>query len=163
MSDTAEAPVSLVGLIDSLVDPVPPPPISMMPQTWGWAVLAGVIALAVAAAIWRAVARHRANAYRRAALAELANARTTANLATLLRRTALAAYPRVAVAGLAGTDWTDFLDRSAPGGFPSDAREDLRHAFCREPSAPSQHLRDATARWIKTHRKDLPETAESGA
>ncbi|WP_121061621.1 DUF4381 domain-containing protein [Chachezhania antarctica] len=157
---TAEAPENLVSLIDSLVDPVPPPPVSMMPQTWGWAVLAGLLVLLIAVLVWRAVARHRANAYRRAALAELAAVQTTAGLATLLRRTALAVYPRTQVAGLLGPDWTGFLDHTAPKAFETSAQEELRALYRDEAAVPSQQLREAAARWIETHRVDLAENPD---
>ncbi|MCB1402572.1 MAG: DUF4381 family protein, partial [Rhodobacteraceae bacterium] len=72
--DGAPAPTTLIDLLDRLVEPPEPAPMPMTPQTWGWAVLAAALALALAWIAWRAWRRWRANAYRRAALAELAAA-----------------------------------------------------------------------------------------
>lgn len=113
------APLNLIDLLDRLIEPPEPIPVSMMPQTWGWAAL-GLILLAactiVAILLWR---RYRANAYRRDALRELEGVRDDpAAIAAILRRTALAAYPRRDVAGLAGDDWLRFLDARVSGnGF----------------------------------------------
>lgn len=107
---------SLVELLDML-EPVPEPErVSMMPQTAGWLVLAFVV-LALGWLGLRALLSHRrANAYRRAALAELEQSgHDPALIAPILRRTALVAYPRAEVAGLHGSDWTNFLDRTATG------------------------------------------------
>ena len=94
-----DAPTSLIGLIDQLIEPPEPPPVAMTPRTWGWAVLAALLALALAWFGWRAWRRWRANAYRRAALAELAAAGDDpAKIAEIIRRTAIAAWPRERVA-----------------------------------------------------------------
>jgi hypothetical protein len=109
-------PVTLLDLLDRLIEAPEPPPVSMMPQTWGWAVLALILLIAgMVAAIymWR---RYRANAYRRYAVKELEAARQDpAAVAAILRRTALAAYPRRDVAGLTGDNWLRFLDAQVSG------------------------------------------------
>jgi hypothetical protein len=155
--DTAQ-PVTLVDLIDGLIEPIEPPPIPLMPQTWGWAALAMLV---VAGGVWlmlRWRARQRANAYRRAALADLAGADTAAQVARILRRTALAAYPRSAVAGLTGAAWLDFLARTGGAAFPAAAGDELRSAPYRaETAPPSDALRTAAARWIEGHDAALPE------
>ncbi|MER2507755.1 MAG: DUF4381 domain-containing protein, partial [Amaricoccus sp.] len=105
---------SLVSLLDQLRDITEPPPVSMMPTTWAWAILAALIAVTLAAAIVAFVRHRRATAWRRAALAELkrlAPALETgdpgalAALQTLLRRVALVTAPRPTVASLTGDDW----------------------------------------------------------
>ncbi|NVP56112.1 DUF4381 domain-containing protein [Mycoplana rhizolycopersici] len=110
----------LAATLRELADIALPPPVSMMPATWGWVALAALIALALAFALWR-WRRHRAqNRYRREALAELAaleaavgqaagRADALQRLPSLIKRTALAVWPRDAVAELAGQDWSDFL------------------------------------------------------
>ncbi|WP_226621272.1 DUF4381 domain-containing protein [Alloyangia pacifica] len=144
---------SLVGLINQLIDPVPPAPVSLMPQTWGWVALALLLAGLLLWGLWRWHRRHLANAYRRAALAELDRAGTTAELAAILRRAALAAFPRAEVASLTGADWTAFLSRTGRSRFPDTAGEELRRAPYRDPdAAPSPELRRAAERWLKTHR-----------
>jgi hypothetical protein len=92
-----------------------PPPVPWWPPPLGWRILAvGLAAVAVILAV-RAWARYRADAYRRAAGRELAGIAPEAGaaaMAELLKRTALAAYPRDAVASLTGTAWLEFLDRT---------------------------------------------------
>ncbi|WP_315901551.1 DUF4381 domain-containing protein [Salipiger bermudensis] len=141
-----------MSLIDQLIEPPPPSPVPLVPQTWGWAALALLLLALVLAGLWR-WHRHRvANGYRRAALAALAQAGSVAELATILRRAALAAYPRAEVASLTGGDWTAFLSRSGRGPFPEAAGEELRRAPYRAPgAAPSPELRDAAERWLRTH------------
>ena len=119
------APESLVSLLDQLQDIVEPPPISMAPATWGWTLLA-VLVVAILGLALRAWLRHRrATAYRRAALAELRSfapalsagePSALARLEVLLRRTALAAFPRAEVATLSGDAWSGFLERTG-GAF----------------------------------------------
>ncbi|MBE9635479.1 DUF4381 domain-containing protein [Salipiger mangrovisoli] len=144
---------TLITLVNQLIEPEAPPPVPLTPQTWGWAAL-GLILLALALwGLWRWYRYHAANAYRRAALAELAATDTTAALAAILRRAALAAYPRAEVASLTGNDWTAFLSRTGKGAFPEAAGEELRRAPYRDPqAAPSPALRHAALRWLKTHR-----------
>ena len=111
--------LNLPELID-LLEPVPEPaPISMAPQTIGWLWLGLALLIFCALLVWRFARHWRRNAYRRAALAELArSAPDASSLALLVRRTALAAYPRSAVASLYGDRWLRFLTRRmAAAGF----------------------------------------------
>jgi Ca-activated chloride channel family protein len=76
---------------------------------------------AVVIALWQFLRYRRANRYRREALAELKRmerggttpAELPTQLALLLRRTALAAFPREQVAPLVGSAWLSFLDRTS--------------------------------------------------
>ncbi len=145
----SDAPDTLVGMIDALVEPGAPEPVSLVPQTWGWAALALVL---LAGAVWvihRSAMRRRANAYRKAALAGLEAAQTAAEVSTILRRTALAAYPRAQVAGLIGADWVAFLARTGTGDV---APLELTSALYADPDHPaSPALRQAAIRWVQTH------------
>lgn len=145
------APVNLVELLDKLAEPPMPEPVSLAPQTAGWWVLGAVLLLSLAYGLWRLWLHWRADAYRRAALHRLRKAgQDPALIATILRRAALAAYPRREVAGLAGTDWVAFL--RATGSFPEAAGP----ALIRAPYAPVGEagvLRKAAERWIRTHRR----------
>ena len=150
MSGSA-APTSLVALIDRLADPPAPEPVSFAPQTAGWWILGVLLALALIWGLRRVWLRRRANAYRRAALVGLAQAGDDpAAIAAILRRAALAAFPRREVAGLIGSDWLDFL--STTGDFPQSAGPEL----IRAPYAPNdraQGLRAAAESWVRTHRR----------
>ncbi|HMQ95081.1 MAG TPA: DUF4381 domain-containing protein [Amaricoccus sp.] len=151
--DGAPAPTTLIDLLHELVEPAEPPPVTMTPQTWGWAVLAVLLALALAWLAWRAWRRWRANAYRRAALAELAAAGDDpVAIAGILRRTALAAWPRERVASLTGRDWLAFLDATGGGGFAGGPGAALAVAPYRDDAVPVPGLGEAAALWVRRHR-----------
>lgn len=150
MNDTPEF-LSLVDMINALVEPPAPEPVSYVPQTWGWAVLAGLILAGLVWALRRYAVHRRANAYRLAALAALDRAATTADVARILRQTALAAYPRQDVASLIGESWITFLSRTGPAPFP--AGQELTSGPYRAPKPPSPALRQAAADWIQRHER----------
>lgn len=151
---------SLVSLLDQIRDAAAPPPVPMTPATWAWAVLAGAVALAVAAGL-RLWLRHRSRtAYRRAALAELdalapglaaGDPRALAPLDRLIRRTALAAFPRAEVATLTGPAWIAFLD-DAGGAFAPFAEALAVGPYAPDPAAfDGPGLLAAARRWIVRH------------
>ncbi len=112
--------LNLPELIDRLADVAVPIPIPYTPETAGWWVLAALVALGLAVTAIVVMRRRRLNQYRRLALAELHDIearsfdkRAIHEVATLVRRTALAIYPRPVVAHLYGDDWREFLNRSA--------------------------------------------------
>jgi hypothetical protein len=142
-----------------LVDVVVPPEPSLWPQTPASLILIALVVIgAVVAAVWL-VRRHRRNAYRRAALAELAamdprHPHAAAALAALIRRTALAAFPREVVTPLQGAAWLAFLDRSYGGtAFSGGAGRVLADAPYRpnaEPGDPAA-LAALVRQWIRRH------------
>ena len=146
--------LTLIELLD-LLEPVPEPaPVSLWPQTLGWIWL-GIIVVAVAVFLVRRWLRtHRANAYRRAALEEIATLDDDpAALAVVLRRTALAAYPRASVAGLHGEAWLGFLDHAYGG---TEFRDGPGRAVAVAPYGPvaaSPGLAQLAATWVRTHRR----------
>jgi Domain of unknown function (DUF4381) len=153
--DAATDAVNLVDLIDQLAEPLEPAPVSLAPQTAGWTVLAVLLALVLAWLAWRWVQRWRANAYRRAALAGLdAAGNDPAAIADILRRTALAAWPRDRVASLSGVDWLRFLDATGRGGgFVDGPGTALASAPYRsDAAAPTPGLGALAARWVRRHR-----------
>jgi hypothetical protein len=164
-ASTDGPPTSLVELMDRLVEPPEPAPVPLVPETAGWWVLAALALLLLGWALWRAARRRRAEAYRRAALAELeAAGGDPAATAAILRRAALAAYPRGEVAGRAGGDWVEFLHRT--GGFPLEQGPALLaapyrpggpHGAAEGPAAgDAAALRDAAERWLRRHRREVP-------
>ena len=154
MSDEFQG-LGLVELIELLEEVPEPPPVAMTPQTPGWIVLGVIVAALLFLALRWAVRRHREEAYRRAALRELDEAGDDpAAISNVLRRTALAAYPREQVAGLAGPDWLAFLDRSYEGaGFADGAGKVFAivpyKAIASDPAAAK-----LARSWIKGHRRD---------
>ncbi len=150
-----QPPVTLVDLLDRLIPMADPEPVSMVPQTAGWAVLAVLLAGVLSYGGWRIWHRFRANAYRRAALQALDRAGGNPKaLASLLRRTALAAYPRRDVAALTGDDWLHFLDEtSGIKEFSSGAGQALARAPYQRFSAPSPEAAALARFWIRRHRR----------
>ncbi len=109
----------------SIKDIVEPSPISWMPQTWGWALLGLILLAALLIVLLKWMQRYRANAYRREALSMLAEIdhrlrdrrtgpQAIADLTSLLKRTALSAWPRKDVADLSGAKWAAFLAIQMP-------------------------------------------------
>ena len=127
-----------------LADIVTPPPVSWLPQTWGWAVLGAVLLVLLAWMLWRWRKRREANRYRREALGELE--RISLNeVPALLKRTALAAWPREQVAALSGAEWVAFL--KVEGGL-ADLLNDAEY---RSASLSNEEIKAATRRWIEEH------------
>ncbi|MEM8730146.1 MAG: DUF4381 domain-containing protein [Pseudomonadota bacterium] len=145
--------LSLVGLID-LLEPAPvPAPVSMWPQTVGWIWLAFALLALFVGLAWRIRAWHHANAYRRAALKALdAAGDAPEDIAAILRRTALATFPRAEVAGITGRAWLTFLDQSYGGtGFSQGPGQILAEAAYR-PCPPAPELKPLARDWIRRHK-----------
>jgi hypothetical protein len=101
-------PSSLANLRDIVL----PPPVPFWPPAPGWWVIGAGLLAALTIAFWHALQAWRANAYRREALRELSRLPDPSGLLPLLKRAALVAYGREAVASLTGTDFLAFLDRT---------------------------------------------------
>lgn len=133
---------SLANLRDIAV-PEPPPLWPPAPGVWVLLMVLAAVLIAVAVFLWR---RWADNAYRRAGLALLSNARTNRDANIVLKRVALAVFPRSEVAPLYGDDWVAFLDgscrktRFAGLGSIEDEAE------------ISGDLRSLARTWIRHHR-----------
>src|SRR5688572_7397484 len=145
--------------MDQLKEIPLPQPISWMPQTPAWYVLAGLVVLLLAWLIVRAVRAYRRNRYPRAALMELEQIRSAAasDPAALVKRVAFQVAAREKVASLSGDAWLTFLDKSYRGtGFTTGPGRLLPALSYRGPSsiAPEQgaSLMDLVATWIRRHR-----------
>lgn len=149
--------------LDNLRDIVLPPPAPWLPPAVGWRIIAAALAAAAVIALWRAVRRWRANAYRREALRRLgavdasgeSPASAAADLLAILKRAALAAYPRAAVANLTGPQWAGFLDDT--GGtkdFTAGPARDLWPLAYGAPAGGADlgGAFDAARRWLRRHR-----------
>ncbi|WP_171180451.1 DUF4381 domain-containing protein [Ruegeria sp. HKCCD8929] len=151
------ADTSLVELLDQLVVPELPAPISMVPQTMGWPIVGAVLVLLLTYALWRWFRVYRANAYRRAALAELAGAGDDpAQVARILRRAALAGFDRRDVAGLRGRDWIAFLEKTGGEPWEEVLKEPLLTGPYRHYATIAPRLTARAARWIRTHDREAP-------
>lgn len=164
MSDAA---ASLANLHDIVL----PGPVPWWPPAPAWYV-AGLLLLLLLG--WLALAgyrRHRSRRYRVDALAELAAIESAAGgpakrqdalraLPALLKRTALACWPRDRVASLSAADWWRFLDDSSGGeafsGSYGALLEELSYREnARVTDTEIQGLLTASRHWIRHH--DCPE------
>ncbi len=156
----AEAPQAdpVAGLVDIPL----PAAISLWPQTWPLRIVLAVLAASLLLSLFWLVRSWRRNRYRREALSELTRieskigtappAVTSGALASLVRRTALAAFPRERVAGLAGQAWLSFLDRTADGTvFSQGAGRTLESGAYQPAPVDARPLISAVRHWIKAH------------
>jgi uncharacterized protein DUF4381 len=147
--------------VAGLIDIPLPPPVSLWPQTWPTRIVLALLLAAVVVAAWTFVRHWRANRYRREALAELRRIAAMppndliVQLSLLMRRTALAAFPREQIAPLSGTAWLAFLDQTSDGTeFSQGNGQWLASApYARIGPDASQRsaLIELARRWIRGH------------
>lgn len=152
------------GSLNRLHDIVIIPPAPWWPPTLGWLVQGLLLAIIISLLLTWWTARWRQNWYRRAGLVELqqieratSESLSLLTLAELVKRVALAAYPRDQVAGLTGDAWLRFLDQT--GGmtaFSSGPGRALTQVYDRVPSSPTPELYELVRQWIQQHRSDKP-------
>lgn len=143
-----------------------PEPVSWWPPAPGWWLLALLLTVAIGAALWLLLAYRRGSSARRAARRELQALKTThaaggddatliRGLSRLLRRFALARFPREQVAGLTGEAWLQFLDRySDDSAFTQGAGRALLEAPYRpDAPLPATELIILIERWISHNPK----------
>lgn len=143
-----------VTSLDRLHDIVLPAPVPLWPPAPGWYVVLLLALALVFILIHRVWSRYRANAYRRAALRELALASDAAAIAELLRRTALAIAPRPTIAEMSGTAWPTWLAQHCPTAMPDAVHDQLGGGVYRRLADPDdlRTLHDYATLWITTHR-----------
>jgi len=135
------------------LEPAPEPAaISLWPQADGWLWLGILLMLLFGGVAYRFIVWRHANAYRRAAERDIVRAGgDAAIIAAILRRTALVAYPRSAVAALHGDDWLTFLDETYDDTkFSSGPARMIATAPYRE-STPDQELSETALAWVRGH------------
>ncbi len=154
--EKALAPTSL----DLLEDIVVPEPVSWWPLAPAWWVLIAIVVLGSACWGWLAYRRGKSNAYRRAALRELDELGDgVAGVPALMKRVALAMWPRSEIAGLSGERWIAFLRDTSPDGFDEESAEALLEAGYRGgelDAGKRSSLTRSAKRWIATHRRPNP-------
>ncbi|MDJ0940489.1 MAG: DUF4381 domain-containing protein [Woeseiaceae bacterium] len=146
---------NLPQLLDLLHDIVVPEPVAMTPQTIGWVVVAAWIAAALIIVAVHAALRWRRNRYRRDALRALDSIRggnAAAEIAVIVKRTALTAFPRSEVANLYGQEWADFLRRTAPKDSRVRRHADELAMAAYRPGLDGEALIDPARRWVRNHR-----------
>lgn len=140
--------LSLSGLQDIVLPGIP----ALWPPAPGfWILLFLLLVALISLWRWRRIL-HRRNAYRRAGLELLQQARSVRDVSLVLKRVALAAWPREQVASLYDSEWANFLNSScAQCRFEPDGWH--------EPDKPAEQALISTAsNWIRKHRiTDLKE------
>ena len=153
--------LNLVDLLDLMHDLVRPEPVSWAPQTVGWTIVAVWLAALVVILTWYGYQRWRNNRYRRDALTELASIEAevaadpsdaAGQIAALLKRTALATYPRTTVANLYGNDWARFLCESSVNDPEVKRAAEQIAAAAYRTDVDGASLVEPARRWIKVHR-----------
>jgi hypothetical protein len=148
-----------------------PDPVSWVPQAPGWYVVLGLIVVLAGWGAFAGFRRFRKNRYRRFALEEMAaierdlqrpeeRPRALTEIPVLVKRTALAAFPRSDVAGLSGEKWLAFLDKTLGGKDFTENEGQLLPELAYAPGPQISKLPDETIdrlihivrHWIKTHR-----------
>jgi hypothetical protein len=153
--------LNLPELLALMHEIVLPEAISRMPEGPGWWILLAWLVTTGLIFARYILLRRRANAYRRDAISLLRDiasnealdgGEAAAQIAVLVKRTALAAYPRETVASLYGADWAQFLrDTASNDPVVSEAADDLAQAAYRE-CASGKELAAPARRWIRVHR-----------
>lgn len=146
-----------------------PEPVSWWPPAPGWFALVLLAMVLMLVAVWWALRRYRARGAARAAKRELQRlqddfktagdvAAFSRGLSRLLRRFAIARYPRRQVAGLAGADWLDFLDAHGGNGrFRAGAGRVLAEAPYRLVEAvPAEDVAALVGDWIAQNAGKRP-------
>ena len=143
--------------LNNLRDIVPPDAPPLWPLATGaWLLLLMLASSAIILIYQRRQAKKR-NAYRRAGLALLDGVRTVHDVSVVLKRVALAAYPREQVASLYGEDWATFLRQTC---HPRDYSPVLQA----DPDDPaSSEVIQIAGDWIKHHRAENPLTPGEGS
>jgi hypothetical protein len=138
--------------LDNLRDIVEPAPVSWWPPAVGWWVLLGLVVVTLAVVVALAWRKWRAGAYRRAALRQLESATDVAAIAETLKRTALAAFPRIDVAALSGPAWCRWLAETGGQQVPAPVAQALtRGVFGEKGAGNTAEVRAFAAQWIQHH------------
>ena len=97
-------------------------------------------------AAWFITQTRRRNAYRRAGLTLLQSATTAYEINVVLKRVALAVFPRERVAALHGKDWIQFMQATCPSEqFAPLSQSD-------EATLATESIRASARTWIREHQ-----------
>lgn len=135
-----------------------PSEVPWWPLAPGWYAVISLLLLTTLWIAWRLWRNWQSNAYRRAALRELASTQDITSIAEILRRTALAIAPREEIANNTGTTWLDWLDSQSPKPMPDTVRQQLTRGVYADPSSAQNDIsntRSYASQWITHHRRPL--------
>ncbi|WP_182869589.1 DUF4381 domain-containing protein [Stieleria mannarensis] len=140
--------------LDRLRDIVQPVPISWWPPAAGWWVLLGMVTTGAAVYTIQAIRQWRSNEYRRTAVREVEGAIGCAAISEILKRTALAAFPRDEVAAMSGARWCRWLGDTSGITVPPEVLDVLTTGvYSPQTSDGETDLRRFALAWIRQHRQ----------
>jgi Ca-activated chloride channel family protein len=148
--------------VAGLVDIPLPASVSLWPQTWPSRIAVAALVVGLLFTVWWLALRWYRNRYRRTALAELGQiehaagaaspSETSVALASLVRRTALAVFPRERIAPLAGPAWLSFLDSTGnTSDFSKGPGRSLESAVYAPSPETSREMISVVRQWIVRH------------
>jgi hypothetical protein len=137
---------SLSNLRDIVIPDAPP----YWPPAAGFWVALGMVVVILLLVAWRLHTVRNRNAYRKAGLMLLSNAETAYDVSVVLKRVALAVFPREQVASLYGDEWAAFLHKTCPQSY-------FKALVSSDSGAePGENLVELADTWIRHHR--VPKT-----
>ena len=138
--------------IDQLRDIVEPPAVSWWPLAPGWYVLGISLLLGCGFFLWRLWQIKQRNAYRVEALLQLEQSTSVAEIADVMKRSALHAYPREEVASLSGSAWCNWLEQTGNLSISSQERGDLLAGVFQSPADSSlESVKRLAMKWVRQH------------
>ncbi len=132
----------LSNLRDIVIPDAPP---FWPPAAGAWVAL-GMVAAILLLVAWRLHTVRNRNAYRKGGLLLLTDAESVYDVSVVLKRVALAVFPREQVASLYGDDWAAFLHQTCPRSYFKALLSSDSGA------APGEDLVELASTWIRHHR-----------
>ncbi len=132
--------------LNNLQDIALPAAPSFWPPASGFWILLTLILMLLITVAWLIAQARQRNAYRRAGLTLLESANTVYEINVVLKRVALAAFPREQVAALHGESWMHFMQSTCEGEpFSALSRVD-------EAAPANASIRANARKWIRKHQ-----------
>ncbi|MFQ3225926.1 MAG: hypothetical protein ACI8Z5_002195 [Lentimonas sp.] len=132
--------------LSNLQDIVLPAAPSFWPPSSGFWILVVLILMLLIAITWFITQARQRNAYRRAGLTLLESANTVYEINVVLKRVALAVFPREQVAALHGENWIHFMQSTCSGEqFPTLSQS-------AEATPATESIRASARTWIRKHQ-----------
>lgn len=147
--------------IRGITEVLGPQAINWLPSAPGWRFVGLALLVLACWRGWHYWQQWRRNRYRRVALStleQLSGGNQLSALSTLLKATALQAYPRAEVARLSGDSWLHWLNSHGNGAnFSASSATLLTESVYRGDSADAggelTKLREEMRNWIGAHRE----------
>ena len=141
--------------LNNLHDIVVLPDVSWWPLAPGWIVLGVLASVTICYYAYRSYRTWRLNAYRRDAIDQLSSVNSSAQIAEILRRTALSITSREEVASLQGEAWLKWLNDHSNTEASESVRTSLLQSIYKPTDSENDTstLKDFAKHWILNHRR----------